>query len=77
MPQVHLSGARFRVRASAVASAVQAYTGATTKEARHVASCVVDGKPVSVHLDDIDAAYNLAAELAGLGVNAEPDEGDY
>lgn len=77
MPQVHMSGARFRIRETTLMGTIQAYTGLPTDEVRRLAMRVIEGKPVSVPLDDLDAAYNLASELTSLGINAEPDEGDY
>ncbi len=77
MPQVHLSGIRYGVRQAALTSAVQAYTGMGTIEARRLAAAVVAGTHLSIRVEDPDQAYNLATELTSLGVNAEADESDY
>jgi hypothetical protein len=77
MPQVHLSGTRYGVRQAALTSAVQAYTGMGTIEARRLAAAVVAGSRLSIRVEDPDQAYNLATELTSLGVNAEADESDY
>jgi hypothetical protein len=77
MPQVHLTGTRFRVGRDALADAIQQYTGCSTVEARQVADRVIDGKPASLYVDDFHAVYDLADILTAMGVNAEADEGDY
>ena len=77
MPQVHLTGVRYGVRQAALTSAVQAYTGMGTIEARRLAAAVVAGNHRSIRVEDPDQAYNLATELTSLGVNAEADESDY
>jgi hypothetical protein len=77
MPQVHMSGVRYGVRQAALTSAFQAYTGMGTIEARRIADAVAAGDRMTVRVEDPDAAYNLATELASLGVNAEADESDY
>jgi hypothetical protein len=77
MAQVHMAGTRYAPRQAAVTSALQAYTGMGMIEARRVAGKVIGGDRVTVHVDDPDHAYNLATELAALGVNAEAEDGDY
>ncbi len=77
MPQVHMSGVRYGVRQAALTSAFQAYTGMGTIEARRIADAVASGNRMTVRVEDPDQAYNLATELASLGVNAEADESDY
>jgi hypothetical protein len=77
MPQVHMSGVRYGVRQAALTSAFQAYTGMGTIEARRIADAVAAGNRMTVRVEDPDQAYNLATELASLGVNAEADESDY
>ena len=77
MPQVHMTGVRYGVRQAALTSAFQAYTGMGTVEARRVAGAVAAGNSMTVRVEDPDQAYNLASELASLGVNAEADESDY
>jgi hypothetical protein len=77
MPQVHMSGVRYGVRQAALTSAFQAYTGMGTIEARRIADTVAAGGRMTVRVEDPDQAYNLATELASLGVNAEADESDY
>ncbi|HYW07787.1 MAG TPA: hypothetical protein VE913_12585 [Longimicrobium sp.] len=77
MAQVHIAGTRYAPRQAAVTSAIQAYTGMGMIEARRLAANVIEGIPVTVPVDDPDNAYNLATELAALGVNAEADDGDY
>jgi len=77
MPQVHMAGVRYTVRHAALTSALQTYTGIGTVEARRIAEAVAVGSRVSVRVDDPEQAYDLASELASLGVNAEPDESDY
>lgn len=77
MPQVHMAGVRYTIRQAALTSAIQTYTGMSTVEARRIADAVVAGDRVSVRIEDPEQAYDLASELASLGVNAEPDESDY
>ncbi|MBD0319822.1 MAG: hypothetical protein ICV87_05800 [Gemmatimonadetes bacterium] len=77
MPQVHMSGVRYVVRQAALTRAFQAYTGMGTIEARRIAGAVAAGGRMTVRVEDPDQAYNLASELASLGVNAEADESDY
>ena len=77
MPQVHMTGVRYAVRHAALCSAFQTYTGMGTVEARRLAGQVAGGDRVTLRVDEPDQAYDLAAELTSLGVNAEADESDY
>jgi len=77
MPQVHMTGVRYGVRPAALTSAFQAYTGMGTVEARRIADAVASGARMTLRVEDADQAYDLASELASLGVNAEADESDY
>ena len=77
MPQVHMTGVRYGVRQAALIGAFQAYTGMGTVEARRIADAVVAGTRTTLRVEDADQAYDLAAELASLGVNAEADDSDY
>jgi hypothetical protein len=77
MPQVHMTGVRYGVRQAALTSAFQAYTGMGTVEARRIADAVAAGTRMTLRVEDADQAYDLASELASLGVNAEADESDY
>ncbi|HEY0155163.1 MAG TPA: hypothetical protein VGB92_24335 [Longimicrobium sp.] len=77
MPQVHMMGVRYSVRQDALTSAFQAYTGMGTVDARRMAAAVAAGTRTTVRVEDPDQAYDLATELASLGVNAEADESDY
>ncbi|HEX5726215.1 MAG TPA: hypothetical protein VFX98_12160 [Longimicrobiaceae bacterium] len=77
MARVHLRGVRYRVREAAVLGVIQQYTGESTVELRRLVEQLQEGAPVALQVEDLDAAYELAAELDGLGVNAEPDESEY
>ncbi|HYJ80589.1 MAG TPA: hypothetical protein VEW03_13335 [Longimicrobiaceae bacterium] len=77
MPQVHLTGTRYRVSREAVADTVQQYTGIGTVEARQIADRVIGGQTASLYVDDFNVVYDLADILTAMGVNAEADEGDY
>jgi nitrogenase molybdenum-iron protein alpha/beta subunit len=77
MPQVHLNGTRITLSRDALASVIQRYTGRGMVEARRVATQIIEGKRVSLYVDDFDAVYDLADMLSSMGVDAEPDEADY
>ena len=77
MPQVHLNGTRVTLSRDALAAVIQRYTGRGMVEARRVADNIIGGKRVSLYVDDFDAVYDLADMLSSMGVDAEPDEGDY
>jgi hypothetical protein len=77
MPQVHIRGTRHGVSRDMLAATIQRYTGQGLVKARQAADSVVAGKAVSLYVDDFDAVYDLADLLTSMGVNAEPDEGDY
>lgn len=77
MPQVHLNGSRATLSRDALASVIQRYTGRGMVEARRVAAQIIEGKRVSLYVDDFDAVYDLADMLSSMGVEAEPDEADY
>lgn len=76
MAQVHMTGVRYGVRQAALTSALQVYTGMGTVEARRIAEAVAAGDRMTMRVEDPDQAYELASELASLGVNAEADESD-
>lgn len=77
MPQVHLNGTRTTLSRDALATVIQRYTGRGMVEARRVAGQIIEGKRVSLYVDDFDAVYDLADMLSSMGVEAEPDEADY
>lgn len=77
MAQVHMTGVRYGVRQAALTSAFQAYTGMGAVEARRIADAVASGNRMTLRVEDPDQAYDLASELASLGVHAEADESDY
>lgn len=77
MARVHVRGVRYRIREAVFTGIVQQYTGQGTVDIRKIFAKVEAGEPVTLHVDDADAAYELATQLGDLGVNAEPDEGDY
>jgi hypothetical protein len=77
MPQVQMAGVRYTVRPAALISALQTFTGMGTVDARRIAEAAAAGKRITVRVDEPEQAYDLAAELISLGVNAEADESDY
>lgn len=77
MPQLHFMGVRYAIREPAMLTSLQVWCDLGTVEGRAIVARAVAGERFSVHLEDLDAAYCLAAELLELGVNVEADESDY
>ena len=77
MAQVRFRGARYEVRRQPMITSLQVYCGMSAIEARDFAERALGGERLTVHLEDPDIAYALAAELVDLGVNAEADASDY
>lgn len=78
MAQVRFRGVRYAgVRVPAMATSFQVYCDMAAAEARDFAERIVRGERLSVHLEDPDVAYSMAAEMVDLGVNAEADESDF
>ncbi|MBW3655929.1 MAG: hypothetical protein KY444_07465 [Gemmatimonadetes bacterium] len=74
--RVVVTGARSGVSAHSVIGVLQTYTGLPLPEAQALLDRARGGERVELEMDDEYAAYDLAALLSDLGVEAQvPEDG--
>lgn len=72
--RVVVTGARSSVSVHSIIGILQTYTGLPLPEAQALLDRARGGERVELEMDDEYAAYDLAAQLADLGVEAEVPE---